>query len=98
MNTNFESRPCIFQTVYNTEVQRRTEYQEKKDKSQKKQFQCNMCGRSYIHQPNLSRHKRYECINVEPQFFCNFCGRKFRQKQALSNHNIRCHSRLNVHF
>lgn len=97
MNRHFESRPCTFQTVYETQVQGRSVNQERKHKSQKK-FQCNMCGRSYVHQPNLSRHKRYECINVEPQFDCNFCGRKFRQKQALANHNIRCISKLNVQY
>lgn len=62
------------------------------ESTRNKSFCCNVCGKSYVHQRNLSRHIQYECSGKR-KFICNFCQKAFIQKIHLHSHVNRMHSK-----
>lgn len=61
--------------------------------SKEKKYKCETCGKLYIHQPNLARHKKYEC-NKTRSFLCPFCDYAGFQKTHLRSHILRRHQSL----
>ncbi|KAF7272308.1 hypothetical protein GWI33_014857 [Rhynchophorus ferrugineus] len=53
----------------------------------KKQHVCKTCGKKYYHQPNLSRHRKFEC-QKEKSFLCPFCNYASYHKYQLKSHVI----------
>jgi len=47
-------------------------------------FKC-VCGKSYGHKGNLSKHLKYEC-GKEPQFTCPHCPYAAKHKSHMTNH------------
>lgn len=62
------------------------------DMTLNKDFACEVCGKSYVHQRNLSRHVKYECSG-QRKFICKFCNKSFAQKCHLNTHVSRIHSK-----
>lgn len=53
-------------------------------------YGCYKCGKSYKHQPTLSRHFKYECDGVR-KFVCPICGKSYLQKYDAKKHIVRQH-------
>ncbi|KAG8259228.1 hypothetical protein J6590_014697 [Homalodisca vitripennis] len=46
---------------------------------------CETCGRAYLHQPSLCRHRKFQC-GIAPQFRCFFCPHVTKLKTHLVKH------------
>ncbi|XP_060535633.1 zinc finger protein 808-like [Cylas formicarius] len=51
----------------------------------RKRYVCNVCGKKYNHQPNLSRHKNLECQKPKSRL-CPFCPYACYHKFQLKGH------------
>ncbi len=52
-----------------------------------KPFRCQVCGKAFVSQVNLSRHHNDVHIGVKA-FQCTFCDKAFAQKGALLDHKL----------
>ncbi|XP_065162292.1 longitudinals lacking protein, isoforms A/B/D/L isoform X18 [Atheta coriaria] len=55
------------------------------DDSSARKYICKQCGKSYVHQPSLSRHYKYEC-NKFKSFECPICNYRAYQKGHVDKH------------
>jgi len=51
----------------------------------KKPFKCTSCGKNYLHQRSLWRHKNQEC-GQEPRFQCPYCPLRSKHKFNIDSH------------
>ncbi|XP_015237170.1 PREDICTED: zinc finger protein 121-like [Cyprinodon variegatus] len=82
-----------FSHVVETKVQEGCSYNGSETRSQietnKKSFQCDICGRSYMNKSTMKRH--YRSHTGEKHFTCTTCGKSFSQNCDLNSH-IRTHT------
>ena len=90
MKSNKIRQVCIrvndIMAVYgNLQCKKKLKYDKEGTDNIKKKFQCQKCGRSYVHQGYLNVHKLKECV-IQSKFVCDFCGYKSNRKGNLLIH------------
>ncbi|XP_014217571.1 Krueppel-related zinc finger protein 1-like [Copidosoma floridanum] len=61
-----------------------------------KGYVCEKCGKSYVFQQSLNRHRRYEC-GLDPRFLCPYCNYKSKQQTHIKEHVVRKHPNKRVY-
>lgn len=56
-----------------------------------KRFVCQVCDKGFSHKQSLRRHRRHECVGVEPRYACPYCGKRSKYATAIYRHVRRIH-------
>ncbi|OXU25907.1 hypothetical protein TSAR_011812 [Trichomalopsis sarcophagae] len=72
-------------------------HRQKRGQSMRREHVCTKCGKSYVFQQSLNRHRKWEC-GLEPRFRCPYCSYKSKQQSHVKEHVRRKHDgkRVNV--
>ncbi|KAJ8686832.1 hypothetical protein QAD02_022626 [Eretmocerus hayati] len=52
---------------------------------------CPDCGKVYLAQRSLWRHRKFECVNAKPRLSCDLCDYHTPHKWSMDNHKKKRH-------